>query len=84
MTMQNAITPGSKIKPMVLILPPKVSKNPESVNAFGNGPSTHIATVKRVKNIVGESQKMVAAGLFNPIVRRSTAGFCRCVGAPWP
>lgn len=77
MTMQNASAPGSKIKPIVLMLPPNVSKNPESVKAFGNGPSTNMATMKRVKNMVGESQKMVAAGLFNPIVRRSTPDFCR-------
>ena len=73
--MAKAMPPGKKMKPSVFIPPQKLSKNPERVNAPGNGPSTKNATVRRVRNIVGVNQKIVAAGLFSPIVR---------LGGEWP
>lgn len=55
---------------MIVLTPsPNESKKPDFVNDDGNGPSTKKATLSKVKNMVGESQKMVAAGLLSPIVR---------------
>lgn len=65
MTIQNAKTPGRAMKSDVLIVEAKLSK--KGVANTLRHPSQTILMTAKVRPIIGDNQKIVAAGLSIPI-----------------